>query len=103
VILRLLQIAAAKLQANGLLLLETVNPSCPTALGNFYLDPTHVRPVPAQMLSFMAESAGFTIEQLKFSENGGAALPQTIESSKDMPATASSYMDYAIIARCRPS
>ncbi|MGM0693349.1 MAG: methyltransferase domain-containing protein [Pseudomonadota bacterium] len=57
---RLLHEAHRALAPGGRLLLETPNPqnlivgSC-----NFYLDPTHVRPLPPDFLVFLAEFAGF--------------------------------------------
>jgi len=44
----------------GLLLLETPNPqNLVVATETFYLDPTHVRPVPQQLLEFLLEYQGF--------------------------------------------
>ncbi|SDY56306.1 O-antigen chain-terminating methyltransferase [Variovorax sp. YR634] len=45
----------------GLLILETPNPeNLIVGATNFYLDPTHIRPVPPLLLSFATEHAGFT-------------------------------------------
>lgn len=48
------------LQPGGLLILETPNPEN-LAVGacHFYMDPSHERPVPAELLSFTVEHAGF--------------------------------------------
>jgi SAM-dependent methyltransferase len=44
----------------GLLIFETPNPENITVGSNyFYLDPTHVKPIPLQLLSFVAEFQGF--------------------------------------------
>lgn len=44
----------------GLLILETPNPeNIMVATCSFYLDPTHQRPIPPLLLSFVAEHAGF--------------------------------------------
>jgi SAM-dependent methyltransferase len=44
----------------GLMILETPNPENIVVAGcNFYLDPTHQRPIPPQLLSFAVEHAGF--------------------------------------------
>jgi O-antigen chain-terminating methyltransferase len=44
----------------GLLILETPNPeNIMVATCSFYLDPTHQRPIPPNLLSFVAEHAGF--------------------------------------------
>src|SRR5262249_55497987 len=58
--LSLLQVASVKLQPGAPLVIETINPECVFALvRNFYLDPTHVRPVHPDLLTFAMESAGF--------------------------------------------
>ena len=44
----------------GLLILETPNPeNIIVGTANFYLDPTHQRPLPPQLLSFLTEYSGF--------------------------------------------
>jgi len=44
----------------GLLILETPNPeNLLVGASNFYIDPTHQRPLPAALLQFMAEHFGF--------------------------------------------
>ena len=55
----LLAAAFKKIAANGVIILESVNPYCPVALGTFYLDPTHVRPMPPDLVKFMLEWYGF--------------------------------------------
>ena len=61
------------LKPAGLLILETPNPeNLVVATSNFYLDPTHKRPLPSLLLSFLAEFAGFkrnTIVRLQESKN----------------------------------
>lgn len=48
------------LKPGGLLIMETPNPeSIAVATKNFYLDPTHQRPLPPQLLSFLPEYYGF--------------------------------------------
>lgn len=44
----------------GLIILETPNPeNIVVATSNFHLDPTHIRPVPPLLLSFIIEQQGF--------------------------------------------
>jgi SAM-dependent methyltransferase/molybdopterin converting factor small subunit len=58
---RLVRLAHRKLRAGGLLLLETQNPECLATLSqSFFLDPTHVQPIPSGQLRFFMEEAGFT-------------------------------------------
>ncbi|MDN7931007.1 methyltransferase domain-containing protein [Burkholderia metallica] len=48
------------LKPGGLLILETPNPeNIAVATCNFYIDPSHQKPVPPLLLSFVAEHAGF--------------------------------------------
>ena len=48
------------LQPGGLLILETPNPeNIVVGTTSFYLDPTHIRPIPPQLLSFLPELQGF--------------------------------------------
>ena len=52
--------ALRALKPGGLLILETPNPeNIVVGTNNFYLDPTHQRPLPMQLLSFLAEYSGF--------------------------------------------
>ncbi|MEA2600180.1 MAG: hypothetical protein QOF89_1172 [Acidobacteriota bacterium] len=57
---RLVRLAYRALQTGGVLILETPNPlSVVVAARNFWLDPTHVRPVHPESLKLMYELAGF--------------------------------------------
>jgi O-antigen chain-terminating methyltransferase len=48
------------LKSGGLLVMETPNPeNIIVATRNFYLDPSHLRPIPPQLLSFLPEYYGF--------------------------------------------
>lgn len=56
----LIQESLRVLKSGGLLILETPNPeNIVVGTANFYVDPTHQRPIPSQLLSFMTEYAGF--------------------------------------------
>ena len=57
---RLVRLAYRALRSGGVLILETPNPlSVVVAARNFWLDPTHVRPVHPESLKLMVELAGF--------------------------------------------
>lgn len=64
-LLDILNEAYRVLQPNGLLLLETPNPeNIFVATQSFWLDPTHVRPLPPELLKFVVEYSGFKVEKV---------------------------------------
>lgn len=59
-LLELLALAARALRPGGLLVLETPNPeNLVVAASTFYLDPTHRRPLPPDLLAFLVGARGF--------------------------------------------
>ena len=58
--------ARRALAPGGVLIAETINTDSLSALKAFYLDPTHVRPVPPDALRFLAEAAGFTDARIEY-------------------------------------
>ncbi len=59
--------ALVALRPGGILLFETPNPTnLMVGSASFYLDPTHVRPVHPEFLSFLVESRGFTDVQIDY-------------------------------------
>lgn len=82
----------------GLLIVETPNPeNLLVGAANFYIDPTHQRPLPSQLLAFLAEHQGFTpVKVLRLQEE--ARLPGNGPVSLyDVLANVSP--DYAIVAQ----
>jgi SAM-dependent methyltransferase len=60
VLRRLIAESARVLKPGGLLILETPNPeNLVVGTASFYLDPTHEKPIPFELLSFMVEYSGF--------------------------------------------
>ena len=59
------------LKPGGLLIMETPNPeNIAVSTCNFYLDPTHQRPIPPTLLAFVAEYAGFSrVKTLRLQES----------------------------------
>ena len=97
---RLIELVARKLAHNGLLAIETPNPACLAIFAtHFYVDPTHVRPVPASLLVFYLEEAGFggiEVRQLApavETEPALAELPEAVRSAFF------GGLDYAVLAR----
>jgi len=59
-VVALLEESLRVLKPRGILILETPNPkNLMVASHSFYLDPTHLKPLPPEMLRFFAEAAGF--------------------------------------------
>lgn len=86
------------LKPGGLLILETPNPeNFLVGTNSFYLDPTHLRPVPPQLLHFLAEYYCFArIKLLRLQES--ASLSYT-ENIRVMDMFVGISPDYAVIAQ----
>jgi SAM-dependent methyltransferase len=65
-LVRLLELAAAKLRPGGLLVAETINPLSPLALRNYYADLTHAQPLVPETLELLARQAGFVSVEVRF-------------------------------------
>ncbi|MDP2804935.1 MAG: class I SAM-dependent methyltransferase, partial [Gallionellaceae bacterium] len=94
----LIQEALRVLKPGGILILETPNPENITVgTEKFYLDPTHLRPIPSQFLSFMVEHAGFKRSKvLRLQEPTGLAN----ESSLILLSVLNGVSpDYAVLAQ----
>ncbi len=85
------------LRPGGLLILETPNPeNIAVGSNTFYTDPTHERPLPPSLLSFLPEYAGFGRTTI-FRLNEPPLSPDAPVSLFDVITGASP--DYAIIAQ----
>lgn len=66
-LVKLVQLCYKKLQKNGILIFETVNP---LTLGifcyGFYIDPTHRQPVHPAMIRFLLEHEGYEVDPINF-------------------------------------
>jgi SAM-dependent methyltransferase len=85
------------LRPGGLLILETPNPeNLVVATLSFYLDPTHIRPVPPLLLQFYVEYSGFSKTVLaRLQENPDLHDAQTVTL---LDALGGVSPDYSIIA-----
>jgi O-antigen chain-terminating methyltransferase len=87
------------LRPAGLLILETPNAeNVMVGTNNFYLDPTHERPLPNQLLSFLTEHAGFARSKVvRLQETEALRHEQSKIGVRDVLCGASP--DYAVIAQ----
>ena len=96
-----LQEARRVLAPGGVLVAETVNTDSLSTLRTFYLDPTHVRPVPPEALRFLAEAAGFSDARIELRSPLPASQRLEERSDNDRKLNALLYgaQDYALVAR----
>lgn len=95
---KLVMEAMRVLKPGGLLILETPNPeNLVVGSSNFYLDPTHQRPIPPLLLGFLVEHHGFArVGTLRLQESP-RLYSQTDIGLMDVLGGASP--DYAIVAQ----
>ncbi len=100
-IFRFLQLSRRALAPGGVLVAETINVDSLSALKAFYLDPTHVRPVPPDALRFLAQAAGFTEPRIEYRSPLPASgrLAGTDDDARKLNALLFAPQDYALIAR----
>ena len=99
----MIRLCASRLEPGVILAIETPNPECLAIFAtHFYLDPTHVRPVPYKLLQFYMEEAGLVDIEI---HTLSPAVDETPEL-KDLPdgfrARFFGGLDYAIIGYKSP-
>ncbi len=94
-LVRVLELAAQKLRAGGLLVAETINPLSPLALRNYFADLTHAQPLVPETLELLARQAGFTSVETRFLNppEQGEGVAREVADILFAP------LDYAILAR----
>jgi SAM-dependent methyltransferase len=115
-LVRVLDLAAAKLRRGGLLVAETINPLSPLALRSYFADLTHAQPLVPETFVLLAGHAGFREIETRFVneppeaerlrpvelpaepafEPARAALAHNVER---LQALLFGPLDYALVAR----
>jgi SAM-dependent methyltransferase len=86
------------LRPGGLLILETPNPeNIAVGTNHFYLDPTHQKPIPHQLLSFLPEHSGFGRTKVVRLQEATALAQNPSPGLHDVLTGASP--DYAVVAQ----
>jgi SAM-dependent methyltransferase len=103
-VVRLLELAAAKLRSGGLLVAETINPLSPIALRNYFADLTHAQPLVPETLELLARQAGFASVETRFLNEPEEKLvepadPTIAANVRRLNELLFAPLDYAIVAR----
>ena len=94
-LVRMLELAAAKLRPGGLFVAETINPLSPLALRSYFADLTHAQPLVPETLGLLARHAGFDDVATRFLN-----APEPVESvDARLNEILFAPLDYAILAR----
>lgn len=87
------------LKPGGLLILETPNPeNLVVGTNSFYLDPTHQKPLPPDLLAFLAEHSGFVRTKILRLQEPSGLLDSTSQLGLQDVLTSVSP-DYALVAQ----
>ncbi len=79
---------------------ETPNPECLAIFAtHFYLDPTHTRPVPAALVAFYLEEAGFGQIEVKYLSPAIETMPALADIPDRFRDSFFGALDYALLAR----
>jgi len=98
-VLRLVKLLGQKLRLGALVAIETPNPECLAIFAtHFYLDPTHTRPIPAPLLRFYLEEAGFGSVQVERLAPAVESMPALAELPPAFRDAFFGGLDYAIFS-----
>jgi len=94
------------IRPSGILIIETPNPkNLRVGSTNFWLDPTHVRPYPPELLRFMVEFVGFGSTDTRFLRSNEEIYSNDLKQTGGklaldaMIAAVDGPLDYAVIGR----
>jgi O-antigen chain-terminating methyltransferase len=98
---RFLAEARRAIAPGGVVIVETVNTDSLAAMNAFYLDPTHVRPVPPEALRFLCDATGFRDLSVEFLAPlpAGRRLEERSDNDARLNAVLFGPQDYAVIGR----
>lgn len=97
---RFIDLLGRKLRSGALVAIETPNPECLAIFAtHYYIDPTHTRPVPAVLLHYYLEEAGFGGIEIEYLEPAMDSMPELAELPKAVREKFFGGLDYSIFAR----
>jgi O-antigen chain-terminating methyltransferase len=96
----MIRLCASRLARGGVLAIETPNPECLAIFAtHFYLDPTHMRPVPSPLLAFYMEEFGLGRTEVHKLSPAVDSMPSLQSLPEDFRNSFFGALDYAIIGR----
>ncbi len=96
----MIRLCASRLERGGVIAIETPNPECLAIFAtHFYLDPTHVRPVPSALLAFYMEECGLGRIDVQKLSPASDSMPSLIELPAGFRDAFFGGLDYAVFAR----
>src|ERR671935_296818 len=103
-LVRLLELAAAKLRPGGLFVAETINPLSPLALRYYFSDLTHAQPLVPETLELLARQAGFRETEIRYLNEPADRLtepddPVIAANVRRLNELLFAPLDYALVAR----
>jgi O-antigen chain-terminating methyltransferase len=94
-----IRLASQALMTGGVLAIETPNPECLAIFAtHFYLDPTHTRPVPHQLLSFYCEEYGLGNIKVHTLSPAIETMPELADLPQAFRDRFFGGLDYALVA-----
>ena len=103
VLVRALELAAAKLRGGGLLVAETINPLSPLALRHYFADLTHAQPLVPETLELLARQSGFAETEIRYLNEPAERLaepddPVIAANVRRLNELLFAPLDYALVA-----
>jgi len=103
-LVRALELAAAKLRGGGLLVAETINPLSPLALRHYFADLTHAQPLVPETLELLARQSGFAETEIRYLNEPAERLaepddPVIAANVRRLNELLFAPLDYALVAR----
>ena len=87
---KFISLSYEKIEKDGVIMLETINPHNPVAFNSFHMDETHTKPLPPEMVAFMLQYIGF--KDVKF-----IFISPMHEEFRSRIDERINYHDYAVI------